>query len=1412
MDTIVENELKQQIDRAEIVSFDVFDTLLLRRLSHPEDVFDIVADRVREPDFKKQRRAAQTRASDRAIRDEKRPHASLDEIYEELESVYGREKSSEIRSAELEAENDALYANPEIKAVYDYAISRHKRVIAVTDMYLSASQIEGFLRKSGYRDIAKVYCSADLGKAKFNEQIFQEVLRIEKTEPLKMLHIGDSRLHDYEFPRKLGIRTFLYSPETSAAECDEFYGSDDLIFGAVYRSLYKKSRGFWYSLGLRVGGPIYLGLYLWLRSLGVLKSERLYLLSRDGYNLWRLLQKLGYKNARYVETSRRALLLAGMTEVNEENLQQLPPFTFNQTARDILSFMNLPADRIKGLEECGFSGPDDRVRDIEDMQSFKKLYSLNSEVFLSVCEKERKNAAAYLASLGLTDSKESVFFDCGWSGSSQYLLEKLLNAAGKPCRTDFYYFGIKKSQKAEAQLSGKSFRTYAFGPDQESDELERIVNECTVVTELFFSAPQSSVRFYSDEGKPVFDDDSFNQNNKALSDGISDFVAAALPLVEKFRIKITPEMSLRALRHLIENPSERESIEIGNIRDFDSWTIEDSNPKYVGYITQKQFDAHQAEIYWPQGIFRRPDIPAALKRQLAEKSGVMFEPPAVRYSLEDFQSIANYQKFLKEKRAKEDGAVEPVSAGPKFSVVIPVYNTAENQLEAAVDSVLSQTYQNFELILVDDCSTWKNVRPFLEKISGKEHVRVIFREKNGGISEATNTGLEKASGAFIVFMDCDDTIESDALEEFAAEIARHPDADFIYSDEDKITEDGKLRHMPFFKPDWSPDLFLSMMYTNHLSAFRRSIVSKTGGLRTEYNGAQDYDFLLRFTEHTDPMRIRHIPKVLYHWRERSQSISQSMSAKSNVPLITKLLKEDYLKRNGISGYAEEIPGIGQYRVVYNVAGNPLVSIIIPSKDNPDLVRKCVGSIIEKTAFKNYEIIVVDNGSNDRNREAVGSYLNAHGCQYVYEKAEFNFSRMCNLGAKAAKGDYLLFLNDDIEIIQADWLSRLTGACQQKHIGAVGAKLYYPDSTLIQHAGISNIFEGPSHNFLKWDDRRPSYFAFNWIEYDCASVTGACLMVSAKNFRSVGCFNEDLPVAYNDVDLCYRLVERGLYNVIRNDVVCYHHESFSRGSDEADPRKHERQLEEMKKLYALHPEFLHADPFLNRNIRLYSVPLMFAGVENASAIEVERLKDRFNVSEPLSPEVYRKKLKPVDKAILKILGFTDPEGWVHQAVLNNSYVQKRLHKIESRTGRRLWEKRNFEHFDCPVAVPNFKKHNKFCCQIDTFVFDKKTNVMSFSGWYIYKGIPSDDGSLSLLIKTGGHFVRLPFEILLRKDVTQFVADGVSYDRSGFFISQNFSGSVLEGKFSARKAFLYYEHEGKDVLIPLVRCAHGDNVVF
>lgn len=1416
MDSIVEKELKQEIDSAEVVSFDVFDTLLLRKVSHPEDVFDIVSNRVNEPDFKKQRREAQKHASEDLFREKQYPHANLDEIYQELSKVYGGKKSEEIKSAELAVEREVLYCNPEIRKIFYYAREQHKRIIAVTDMYISAQQIEGILKNCGI-DADRVYCSADLRKAKFNEQIFQEVLLRENTAPQKMLHIGDNRLHDFELPRKLGIRTFWYTPAIVSDDCDLSFGSDDLIFGAVYRSLYKKERGFWYNLGLKAGGPIYLGLYFWLQSLGILQSKKLYLLSRDGYCLHKLLSKLGYKNAEYLETSRRALLLAGMTSVTKENLQQLPPFTLNQTLNDILKFINFPIDKLKGLSECGFSGLDDRIKDSSDKLNFQKLYRLNSEAFLSVCSRERKNAVSYLKSIGVGESDDAVFFDCGWSGSSQYLLEKLLDAAGKKYSTDFYYFGIKKSQKSSAQLSGKSFKTFAFGPDQQAEELEMIVNESTVVSELFFSAPHASVKCYSDDGKPVFDDDSFNRDISDLFDGIADFVIAAIPLVEQLQIKITPEKSLRALRHLIESPTERESIEIGNIKDFDSWTIEDNNTKYVGYITEHQFNENLVEIYWPQGLFRRPDIAESLKKKVAERLGLKYSRHAPKYNLEDFQSIANYHKYLAKRKHKK---AEQYSgkAAVRFSVVMPVYNTAEEQLSAAVGSVLSQTYPDFELILVDDCSSWKNVRPFLNEVSHNEHVKVFFREKNGGISEATNTGLKQASGDFIVFMDCDDTLESNALLEFSKTISRYPDTDLIYSDEDKITEDGKVRHLPFFKPDWSPDLFLSMMYTNHLSAFRASLVSKTGGLRSEYNGAQDYDFLLRFYELTDPKKIRHIPEVLYHWRERAQSISQSMSAKSNVPLITKFLKEDYLRRNGIPGYAEEIPFIGQYRVVYSVSGNPKVSIVIPSKDNPDQLRKCVDSITGKTAYKNYEIIVVDNGSDDADREAIASYLRAKKCRYIYEKSDFNFSKICNRGASEAKGDFLLFLNDGISIIQDSWLSRMLGACQQKHIGAVGAKIYYSDSRLIWHSGISNTSEGPSYNFSRWDDSKPSYFAFNWVDYDCAAVSGACLMVSAADFRAAGGFNESLPHKFSDADLCYRLIELGKYNTVRNDVCCSI--NAADGSDgDLNSLRLRKNRSALKKLYRLHPDFLNSDPFLNPNIHRYAVPLSCSYVNPASAREVEKLKGRFNADLTDFSDSYNRKLKPVDKAILKLLDSVDPEGPAYNYLINNFFIRKRLNKIEHRTGSRLWEKRRFDRFCCPSDISrtadahDITKPEGFCCYIDILSFNISDDSLSMSGWYVFRGVSSDDGKMEFVIRTGrNRFIKLPFETILRKDVTNFYHDGTNYDKAGFFIRQNFSRSILERKFSAENAFFYYENKQVRLLIPITLCAHDAGVVF
>ena len=559
------------------------------------------------------------------------------------------------------------------------------------------------------------------------------------------------------------------------------------------------------------------------------------------------------------------------------------------------------------------------------------------------------------------------------------------------------------------------------------------------------------------------------------------------------------------------------------------------------------------------------------------------------YRLEDPQSIRNYYRLLRWEQNHPQQQAE-LAYQPRFSVVIPVYNTVTEQLEACFQSVLSQTYDNFELILVDDHSSWDNVCPVLERYAANAHVKVLYRATNGHISAATNDGIAQATGEFIVFMDCDDTIEPDALYEFAKKLNENRSLDFIYSDEDKLTEDGKIRHLPFFKPDWSPDLFLSMLYTNHLAAYRTAIVKAVGGLRTEYDGSQDYDFTLRFMEHSANNRVGHISRVLYHWRERRESAAYAATAKNYATEAARKAKEDYIRRNRIAAHLEFIPEMCQYRVVYEPVGNPLVSIIIPSKDHPAILRQCIDSVRSFTAYPNYEIVVVDNGSSEENRAVIARYLADVDAKYVYEEAPFNFSRMCNLGAANARGDYLLFLNDDIEIIGAHWLERMLGHAQQSHVGAVGAKLLYPQSTLIQHVGVSNLEGGPHHSFQGLDDRSPCYFGLNRVDYDCIAVTGACLLVAESKFREVGGFDESLPVAYNDVKLCFALHSRGYYNVLRNDAVAYHHESLSRGSDDIDDKKLIRLSKERGKLYAAFEELKGADPYFNENLAAFTQEL------------------------------------------------------------------------------------------------------------------------------------------------------------------------------------------------------------------------------
>ena len=518
---------------------------------------------------------------------------------------------------------------------------------------------------------------------------------------------------------------------------------------------------------------------------------------------------------------------------------------------------------------------------------------------------------------------------------------------------------------------------------------------------------------------------------------------------------------------------------------------------------------------------------------------------------------------------------------PLISVVVPVYNVEPQMLTACIQSVQNQTYDNWELCLVDDCSTDARVRETLRQFEGVERIKIKYRSENGHISRTTNDGIAMAEGEFVALLDCDDLYAENALYEIAKKLNEDHTLDFIYSDEDKLSEDGTKRRNPFFKPDWSPDTFMSLMYTCHLAVYRKSLLDEMGGLRVGLEGSQDYDLVLRVMEKTN--RIGHVPKILYHWREREESTANDISAKPYIIETTKKAKLEALERRGVKGHLEYIKDIVMFRVVYEVVGNPKVSIIIPSKDNYDILKQCLTSIRKETKYQNYEIIVVDNGSAEETHAKYTQMCKELDCKYHYASMEFNFSKMCNIGAHLADGQFLLFLNDDIRVEGAEWLERMLGHAQQPHTGAVGCKLIYPNTNLIQHVGVVSFMVGPGHAFQRINDDLNCYWGRNKLEYNYSAVTGACLMIDRNKYDQVGGFSEQLPVAYNDIDLCFNLVEAGYYNVVRTDVRLYHYESVSRGYDAVSPEKAARQQREMKKLYDRHPEFKGYDPCYNPNL-------------------------------------------------------------------------------------------------------------------------------------------------------------------------------------------------------------------------------------
>ena len=499
---------------------------------------------------------------------------------------------------------------------------------------------------------------------------------------------------------------------------------------------------------------------------------------------------------------------------------------------------------------------------------------------------------------------------------------------------------------------------------------------------------------------------------------------------------------------------------------------------------------------------------------------------------------------------------------PKFSIVVPVYNPPIGYFRQAIESVRKQLYGNWELCLADDNSPNKDVQLVMQEYARSDNrIKIVSREVNGHISACTNSAIAVATGDYIVFMDHDDLLTDNCLFEFVRHINDHPKDDLIYSDEDKIDDKG-MYSSPHFKPDWAPDNLLSRNYMGHVIVMKKELVDKLGGCRTGFEGSQDHDLLLRATEQTK--HVGHIPKVLYHWRIHQQSVASAGEAKPYAFTAAIKALNEALERRGTPGVAEMIPQYdGCYRVKYTITDPGKVSIIIPTKNQAAMLDKALRSIISLTDYKNYEIILLDNNSDQQDLfDLVARYTREHGDIFrcVEAKFLFNFSKLMNLGRKHATGSYLLFLNNDVEVMHADWLSTMVSFAQHKQTGCVGVKLLFPDDT-IQHAGVVLGLGGAAgHVFARQHRSERGYFNYIQILNNYSSVTGACLMCRTEIFDEVGGFEEALRVEYNDIDFCLKVFSAGYYNVYVPDVELYHYESISRGQpylNKANWEQHEK---------------------------------------------------------------------------------------------------------------------------------------------------------------------------------------------------------------------------------------------------------------
>ncbi|HEY4254539.1 MAG TPA: glycosyltransferase family 2 protein [Roseomonas sp.] len=562
--------------------------------------------------------------------------------------------------------------------------------------------------------------------------------------------------------------------------------------------------------------------------------------------------------------------------------------------------------------------------------------------------------------------------------------------------------------------------------------------------------------------------------------------------------------------------------------------------------------------------------------------------------------IARFDALSAADRAAIGRQIAALPDCPVFSVVMPAYGTPEHFLRQAIASVQAQLYPHWELCIADDASPTPTVaRVLAEAAAADPRIRWIRRPVNGHISAASNSALGLARGAWVVLMDHDDLLAPEALHELAVAIAAHPDVQVIYSDEDKVDGAGR-RYGPYFKPDFDPDLLLGQNMISHLGAYRRDLLDRIGGFREGFEGSQDHDLALRATAACGPAAVRHIPRVLYHWRQDAGPASFSESSLERCILASRRAVTEHLAGQGVAATVSAAPLAALHsRVAFPLpAPAPLVSVIVPTRDRAPLLRACLDGVLRRTDYPAIEVLVADNGSVEPATFALFEALREDPrVRILPMPGPFNYSHLNNRAAAEARGEVLVLLNNDIDVIGPDWLGEMVSQAVRPGVGAVGAKLLYADGRL-QHGGILLGLGWPTGVAGHFATGAPGGDAgpFGWLALlrGASAVTGACLAVRREVFNAVGGLDEvNLPVAFNDVDFCLRLREAGYRNLWTPFAELHHLESASRGDDHGRGNA-ERASREMIYMHARWGALLHEDPHWNPNLSLVSGGMDLAG--------------------------------------------------------------------------------------------------------------------------------------------------------------------------------------------------------------------------